>query len=143
MKNLTILLTSMCFLGCSPEWNGTFTGELTLDGTCSDGSIIPTESEAAQVTLEDAGDTVSWEAGCGATVIADIRSDELADVRQASCPAVMGTDGITRAFTIEGGTLDLNDNTLRMELEMTLTVSGAVNGTCDATFEGSLRRLEE
>jgi hypothetical protein len=143
MKNLTILLASMCFMGCSPDWNGTFVGSLTLDGTCSDGSTIPTDSEAAQFTLEDKGDSVSWEAGCGATVIADIRNDTTADVRQASCPSETDANGITRSFTIEGGTLDLNENNLRMELDMSIVVSGAVNGTCDATLSGTMKRLEE
>jgi hypothetical protein len=143
MKNITILLASMVFMGCSPEWNGTFVGELTLDGTCSDGSTIPSDSEAAQVTLKDSGDSVSWEAGCGATVIADIRNDTTADVRQASCPSDTDANGITRSFTIEGGTLDLNDNTLRMDLEMSITVSGALTGTCDATLSGTMKRVEE
>lgn len=143
MKYLTLLAASMCLMGCGPQWNGTFVGTLSLDGTCSDGSTIPSDDDAGQVALKDAGDTVSWEAGCGATVIADINGNDSANVRQASCPAETGADGITRSFTIEGGTLELNDNTLRMELEMILTISGAVSGTCDATLEGSLNRLEE
>lgn len=143
MKNITIFLASMGVMGCSPEWNGTFVGALTLDGTCSDGSTIPSDPDAAQITLKDEGDSVSWEAGCGATVIADIRNDTTADVRQASCPAETDGNGITRSFTIEGGTLDLNENNLRMELEMSITVSGAVSGTCDATLSGTMKRLEE
>jgi len=130
-------------MGCSPDWNGTFVGALTLDGTCSDGSTIPTDSEAAQVTLKDAGDSVSWEAGCGATVIADIRNETTADVRQATCPPKTDANGVTTSTTIEGGTLDLNDNDIRMELELSIVLSGGLTGSCDATLSGTMNRLEE
>jgi hypothetical protein len=143
MKYITILVSSMCLMGCGPEWNGTFVGKLTQSGTCSDGSPVPDIVSAVQVTLVDNGDSVTWEAGCGATVIADLNGNDSADVRQASCPAKTDADGITSSITIEGGTLELNDNTLRMELETFLTLSGTVSGTCELTADGTLNRLEE
>lgn len=130
-------------MGCSPEWNGTFVGSLTLDGACSDGSTFPGEPEAGQVTLKDSGDSVSWEAGCGATVIADFRNEMTADVRQATCPSKTDANGITSSMTIEGGTLELNDNTLDLELETFITISGAISATCNATISGTMKRLEE
>lgn len=142
MRYLTIFVSSACLVGCGPDWNGTFVGPLELSGTCSDGSIVPTDDDIAQFTFEHDGNSVSWEAKCGATVLATV-NDDSAKVRQASCPATTDANGLTASLTIEGGTLELVDNTMRMELELFFAFSGAASATCDATLEGTLNRLEE
>jgi hypothetical protein len=142
MKYLVILMSSMCLVGCGADWNGTYVGTLSQSGTCSDGSTASNLESSVTVTLKDEGDTVTWEAACGATVIADI-DDDAANVRQVSCPAETLTDGTTRSTTIESGTLELDDSVVRMELELFVTLSGTLNGTCNLTAEGSLNRLEE
>lgn len=142
MKHLSLLFVCLGLIGCAPEWNGTFVGTLNTTGFCSDGSSVPESSTAAQVTLVDNGDTVSWEAACGATLIADINNDQ-ADVRQASCPATTDTNGVTSSTTVKDGTLTLNDNSLEMDLELSLILSGALTGSCSLTGNGTLKRLEE
>lgn len=142
MKYLTILVSSMCLMGCGPNWNGTFVGTLSQSGTCSDGSTLPNTESAVQVTLQDDGDTVTWESACGATLIADINGDR-ANIRQSSCPSETLTDGTVRSSTVESGTLELNDNTLRMEVELLITLSGTITGACELTGDGTLNRLED
>lgn len=134
-------------MGCAPDWSGTFVGTLSSTGFCSDGSSVPPSSDAVQVTLTDDGDTVTWESNCGATFIADINDDDQANVRQTSCPATTNADGVTSSFTVEDGTLTLNNNTLQMEINFIVTVSGTISGTmsgtCSVTSNGTLKRLEE
>ena len=96
------------------------------------------QDAADEITLRDEGDTVSWEAACGATFVAEV-DGEAARVRKTSCPAET-IDGTTRNLTIEDGKLTLGDTTLRMELEARIALSGAVTGTCDLTIQGTLSR---
>lgn len=129
-------------MGCGPNWNGTFIGTVSQEGTCSDGSSAQDIESAVKVTLRDEGDTVTWEGSCGSTFIADISGDS-AILRESTCPSTTLNDGTTRSTTVEGGTLDLNDNVLRMELDFFITLSGTITATCSLTAEGSLNRLEE
>lgn len=142
MKHLSLLFVGLGLLGCGPEWNGTFVGTGETNGVCSDGSSVNNVDNSFKLTLTDDGDTVTWQAPCGATVIADIRDDQ-ANVRQASCPATTDANGITSSTTIEDGTLTLNDNSLRIELELSVVVSGAISATCSLTTDGTLDRIEE
>ncbi|MDI1443358.1 hypothetical protein [Polyangium sp. 6x1] len=141
MKQLGCSVLVLCLVACAPDWNGTYVGELSQSGDCSDGSSVPETEEDVTLTLRDDGDTVTWEAACGATVVAEVDGD-VARVRQTTCPAET-VNGTTRSSTINDGTLTLNDTSLRMELDLTVTVSGAVTGTCEITAQGRLARLEE
>lgn len=143
MKHLSLLFVCLSLIGCAPDWNGTFVGPLSSAGFCSDGSSVPESNDVIQITLTNEGDTVNWESSCGATFIADINNDDEANLRQTSCPATTNADGVTTAFTVEDGTLTLNDNTLQMEINFFVTVSGTVTGTCSVTSDGTLKRLEE
>ncbi|MDI1431747.1 hypothetical protein [Polyangium sorediatum] len=141
MKELSISVLALCLVACGPDWNGTFVGDLSQSGDCSDGSSVPETEETLELTLYDNGDTVAWDAACGATVIADVEGDT-ARVRQTSCPAET-VNGTTRSLTIQDGTLTLTDTSLRVELALTATLSGALTGTCELTAEGRLARLAE
>ena len=142
MKYFVILISSILLAGCGPDWSGKFEGKLSQTGTCSDGSSVPASSTAVSLTLQDDGDTVTWEASCGATAIADV-NDDVASVRQYSCPAQTGTDGTTIATTVTDGKLTLNDNVLEVEFDLFLSLSGTITATCDVVAEGSLNRLAE
>lgn len=142
MKCLVILISSICLAGCGPDWSGKFEGKLSQTGTCSDGSSVPASTTAVSLTLKDDGDTVTWEAPCGATAIANVDGD-VANVRQYSCPAQTQTDGTTIATTVTDGKLTLNDNILEVEFDLSLSLSGTITGTCDVVAEGSLNRLAE
>ncbi|TKD13297.1 hypothetical protein [Polyangium fumosum] len=141
MKTLATSILALCLVACGPDWNGTFVGDLSQSGHCSDGSSVPETEETLELTLYDNGDTVAWDAACGATVIADVEGD-VAQVRQASCPAET-IDGTTRSLTIKSGTLTLTDTSLRVKLELTATLSGALTATCALNAEGRLARLED
>ena len=143
MRNTSLVFVCLGLMGCGPEWNGTFVGTLSSTGFCSDGSSVPPSSDAVQVTLADNGDSVTWESNCGATFIADINDDDQANLRQTSCPATTNADGVTTSFTVEDGTLTLNDNTLQMEINFFVTVSGTISATCSVSSDGTLKRLEE
>jgi hypothetical protein len=142
MKYLVILISSISLVGCGPDWSGKFEGKLSQTGTCSDGSSVPASSSAISLTLKDDGDSVTWEAACGATAIADVDGD-IANVRQYSCPAQTQTNGTTIATTVTDGKLTLNDNVLQAEFDISLSLSGTTTGTCDVVAEGSLNRLAE
>ncbi|MDI3285975.1 hypothetical protein [Polyangium sp. 15x6] len=141
MKQIVCSVFALCLVACGPDWNGTFAGELSQSGDCSDGSSVPVTEADIELTLYDNGDTVSWDAACGTTVIADV-DGEVARLRQSSCPAET-VNGTTQSTTIEGGTLRLSDTALRVELDLTVTLAGATTATCDLTAEGTLERLSQ
>ena len=141
MKTLATSILALGLVACGADWNGTFAGDLSQTGDCSDGSSVPETEDPIELTLDDNGDTVAWDAACGATVIADVDGD-VARVRQASCPAET-VNGTTRNLTINSGTLRLTDTSLRLELALTTTLSGALTGTCELKAEGTLARLAE
>lgn len=143
MKAYIIPISAVFLVACgSPDWSGTFVGRLTASGACSDGSTVPATDNAVQLTLRDDGDTVSWSAACGATAIADV-DEERAEVRQYSCPAEILSDGTTRNTTISGGTLELDGDTLRMDVDSVVSLSGTLTATCNVALKGSLSRLAE
>ncbi|UQA56472.1 hypothetical protein [Polyangium aurulentum] len=141
MRNIATLILASGLVACGADWNGSYVGTLSTTGTCSDGSEVTPSKSSVNLTLRDDGDTVTWEPDCGATAIADIDGD-VANLRQYSCPAETN-NGTTAAITVNGGTLTLNDNSLRMDLDGEISLSGAVTGTCDLTIQGTLSRLED
>ncbi|MRG94943.1 hypothetical protein [Polyangium spumosum] len=141
MNRFVIPMLALSLVACAPDWDGTYAGEIKQSGFCNDGSSVPeTEADVEFTVLhETETDTLSWDAACGATVLADLEGD-VAKVRQASCPAET-SNGTTRSSTIEGGTLTFSDTTMRMELDISVTLSGAITGTCNVTAEGLLVRI--
>lgn len=137
-----VLLSTISLMGCGPDWSGKFDGKLSQTGTCSDGSSVPKTTTAVTLTLQDNGDTITWEASCGATAIADVDGD-IANVRQYSCPAQTQADGTTIATTVNDGKLTLNDNVLNAEFNISLSLSGTITGTCDVVADGTFDRLAE
>ena len=142
MKYLATLFSSILLVGCGPDWSGKFVGTISQMGKCNDGSSVPTSNSAISMTLQDDGDTVTWEASCGATAIADL-DDDIANVRQYSCPAQTQPDGTTMAVTVTDGKLMLDDDVMHVDFDMFFSLSGTTTGTCDVVVEGSLDRLSE
>lgn len=143
MNRFAIPMLALGLVACAPDWDGTYAGEIKQSGFCNDGSSVPeTESDVEFTVLhETETDTLSWTAACGATVLADLELEgDVAKVRRASCPAET-SNGTTTSTTIEGGTLTFGNATMRMELDISVTLSGAITGTCNVTAEGTLIRI--
>ncbi|MBK9260267.1 MAG: hypothetical protein IPM54_10570 [Polyangiaceae bacterium] len=125
--------------GLEPEnWR-----KLSQTGTCSDGSSVPASTTAVSLTLKDDGDTVTWEAPCGATAITPASMAMLPTCVSIVVRRKTQTDGTTIATTVTDGKLTLNDNILEVEFDLSLSLSGTITGTCDVVAEGSLNRLAE
>jgi hypothetical protein len=139
MNKLLLAGLALSLSACGgTDWAGSYTGPASQSGSCSDGSSVPNSSASTTLNITESGDTITWTAGCGATVTATPNGN-IATVKQYSCPAIT-TNGSTTALTVNSGTLTLTGNSLALDLIGTATVSGAATGTCNIHVTGTLAK---
>ncbi len=135
MRTLAALILAVAS-GCGPQWEGRYTGPLTVTGTCSDGSGGTTSGTADWVLKETAaGLEIAANGSCG-TFYADV-SGSMATVRPKNCPSHTSS-GVTWSNSLERGSVGLNENTISPNITFRAT-SGA-GGNCTFINTGSLNR---
>lgn len=140
-----LLALALVMTGCgaaaedsSARWAGTWTGSIVTTGSCSDGSAVPTQTDAISLSLSVSGSTLRWMAGCGATALATANGNA-AVVSQYTCPARMVTGG-TVTLTVSGGTLVISGNALQLALQSRIVLAGTQSANCTTSSTGTLTR---
>jgi hypothetical protein len=138
------LLVALGLLGCGPDFNGTFSGNITTTGSCSDGSGVPQRTDHAEWEIEDRGDELVIDpvgGTCGNLTARMSKGGSMAEFAQKTCPSST-FDGVTVTSTFTGGTLSLSGESLAVSLLGRVEASGAMSGTCNVTMAGTLAREE-
>lgn len=130
---------ALCLLlaGCGLDVEGTYRGGMSITGTCSDGSSggDPGGDVVWRITEKDDVLTIDNDGSCDPHQ-ADL-DDERASLRSKTCPDGATSTGVPIRNSVVGGTLNFDDNSMAVEMNMLATAEGT---TCTLTARGTLTK---
>ena len=141
-------LAALAFACGGVDFTGRYTGNLTLTGSCSDGSQVTPSTRLVTWTISDADVvTIAPEGGTCGSLTADA-AGSVARLRAKACPPYTAS-GITvkeelASGTLEAktiGTLTSNDRELSVEMRGSAALSDSTgSATCTTRTIGSMLR---
>ena len=140
MRLFLAAMGAALLVGCGVQWEGEYSGLLSLSAACGNGDMIESTSTET-LDVKDFGDRIQWEEACGVTAVA-IPDGDTAKVQPYKCPSFTGSTGSQVEPEATGGTVSISDKTLDLDVDVRYEItSSTATDVCTGKITGAMNRV--